>query len=119
MQVQERKAASILSMRFEVSRKGEEANKVLDDTNGSEQGGADTEDSVGAQLIARQAIPHAKVEPNGHAHTVEEDEKPEEENGLLARLQRVIEWRRVCEVGVIVCDLGVWEEGRRVGRGGA
>ena len=86
-----------------------EADEVLDDANGSEQRGADTEDGVCTQLVPREAVPHAEVEADGHAHAVEEDERPEPEDTLLARSQAVVERRRMRKVGVIVGDLGVWE----------
>ena len=95
-----------------------EADEVLDDTDGTQQRGADTEHGIRTQLVAREAVPHAKVETNRHAHAVEEDERPEPEDALLARPQAVIERRRVCKVGVIVRDLGMREQcgGVRGGR---
>lgn len=96
-----------------------EADEVLDNRHGSEQGGADTEDGVGGQLVARQAIPHAKVEADGHEDAVEDDEGPEPEDGLLARAQRVVERRRAGEVRVFVRDLRVGKLGVGIGRRGA
>lgn len=88
-----------------------EADEVFDNRHGSKQSGTDTEDGVGRQLVARQAIPHAKVEADGHEDAVEDDEGPEPEDGLLAGAQRVLERRRAGEVGVIVGDLGVGKLG--------
>jgi hypothetical protein len=95
----------------------DEADKVLDNGDGPEQRSADTEDGVCGELVARQAIPHAKVHANGHEDAVDEDEQPEPEDGLPARAQRVLERRGLPEVGVIVCDLGMGIYGVRVGRG--
>jgi hypothetical protein len=94
----------------------DEADKVLDDGDGSEQRGTDTEDGIGGELVARQAIPHAKVHSNGHEDAVDEDEGPEPGDGLPARAQRVLERRGLPEVGVIVRDLCVRIYGVRVGR---
>jgi hypothetical protein len=94
----------------------DEADKVLDNGDGSEQRGTDTEDGVRGELVARQAIPHAKVHSNGHEDAVDEDERPEPSDGLPARAQRVLERRRLPEVGVIVRDLCVRVYGVRVGR---
>jgi hypothetical protein len=91
------------------------AYKVLDNGHGSEQRGTNTEDGVCGQLVARQAIPHAKVHSDGHEDAVDEDEEPEPEDGLLARAQRVVERRGLPEVGVIVRDLRVGVDGVRVG----
>lgn len=94
-----------------------EAHKVLDNGDGAQQRSADTEDGIGRQLVSRQAVPHAKVHANGHENAVDEDEEPEPEDGLLAGAQRVAQRWRAAEVGVIVCDLGVWVDCVRVGRG--
>lgn len=93
-----------------------ETDEILNNRHGSQQGGADTEDSIGRQLVASETVPHAKVEANRHADAVENDEGPEPENGLLAGSQRVVEWWWTCKVGVIVCDLGVGEESVSVWR---
>lgn len=84
------------------------ANEVFDDRDGPEQGGTDTEDGICRQLVSGQAIPHAKVEANGHEDAVENNKRPEPEDGLLADSQRVFQRRRAAEIGVIVGDLGVW-----------
>lgn len=84
-----------------------EADEVLDNGDCSKQRSANAEDGVGRQLVARQAIPHAKVKADGHEDTVEDDEGPEPEDGLLSRTQRVLERWRPSEVGVVVCDLCV------------
>jgi hypothetical protein len=70
--------------------KAAESDEVLNNRNGSQQRCTDTEDGVCRELVARQAIPHAKVKANGHAHAVEEDQGPEPEDGLLPRSQRVV-----------------------------
>lgn len=54
-----------------------EANKVLNNRDGSQQGGADTEDGICRQLVSCQAVPHAKVQANGHEDAVDNDERPE------------------------------------------
>jgi hypothetical protein len=77
-----------------------ESNDVLDNRDGSEQSRADTEDGVGRKLIARQAVPHSKVQANGHAHAVEYDQQPEPKDGLLPGAQRVVQRRRLVEVDV-------------------
>lgn len=64
-----------------------EADEILNNRHGSQQGGADTEDGIGGQLVASEAVPHAKVEANGHADAVENNEGPEPENSLLAGSQ--------------------------------
>jgi hypothetical protein len=84
-----------------------ETDKVLDNRDRTQQRSANTERSVGGELISCQAIPHAKVKSNGHKDAVENDERPEPENRLLSRAQRVLQRRRSSEVGVIVCDLCV------------
>jgi hypothetical protein len=96
-----------------------EADKVLDDTDCAEQRCADTEDGVCAQLVSREAIPHAKVEADGHAHAVKEDQKPEPEDALRARPQSVVERRRRRKVGVFEHDLRVRKERGGVRRGRA
>jgi hypothetical protein len=93
-----------------------EADEVFHNRHSTQQCCADTEDSVCRQLISRQAIPHAKVQADGHANAVEEDQGPEPKDGLLPRAQRVFERRRAPEVGVIVRDLSMWVDGMRVGR---
>lgn len=91
-----------------------ESHKVLDNRDSPQQRSANTEDGVGGQLVSCQAVPHAKVHANGHEDAVDEDEQPEPENGLPARLQRVIERRRPSKVGVVVRDLRVRVDGVRV-----
>jgi hypothetical protein len=93
--------------------------KVLDNRHGTQQRSANTENGVGRQLVARQAIPHAKVQPNGHEDAIDEDERPEVDDGLLALAERVVERRRLAEVGVVVSDLRVWVDGVGIGGYGA
>jgi len=88
-----------------------ESNEILDNGDGAEQRSANTEDGVGRQLVARQAIPHAKVHANGHEDAVDEDEGPEPEDGLSPCSQRVFERWRFSEVWIIEYDLGVGIDG--------
>lgn len=92
------------------------ADEILDNGHGSKQSGADTEDCIGGQLIASEAVPHAKVEANGHEDAVDNNQRPEPGNGLFPWLERVVEGRRPGEVWVVVGDLGVGKEGLWVWR---
>lgn len=86
-----------------------ETNEILDNGHGTQQRSADTERGIGRQLVSSETVPHAKVQPNRHEDAVQDDERPEPENGLLARPQRVLQRRRPSEIRIIVRDLGVGE----------
>lgn len=90
-----------------------EADEVLDDRDGSQQGSTNGEDGIGGQLVASEAVPHAKVEADGHEDAVDYDKTPEPEDGLLADPQAIVQGRWSRELGVRVGDLGV----RKLGGG--
>lgn len=85
-----------------------EADKVLDDRDGPEGTGADTEDGIMGQA---GPVPQAEVQGDGHAHAVQDDEGPEDGDALLPRAEGVVEGRWVLEVGVCEADLGLGEDG--------
>jgi hypothetical protein len=64
------------------------ADKVFEDADPAECRGDDAEDGVGAQV---GVVPEAEVEDDGHGDGVDEDERPEDEDGELAGVESVVE----------------------------
>jgi hypothetical protein len=91
----------------------EESDEVFDNRHGPEQRSTYTEDGIGRELVPCQAIPQAKIQRNWHADAVEDNECPEEKEGLLPGAKRVVQWRRPREVGVFEDDLCVRVQRRR------
>lgn len=94
----------------------DKAHKVLDNGDCAEQRSANTEDGVCRQLVAGQAVPHAKVHANGHEDAVDEDERPEPDDGLFPCTKGVFERWRLAEVCILVRDLRVRVDRVRVRR---